>query len=583
VIAAVYRGVSQYGQGLKRHAFALVLTAVVASLAEVAVLLIVVRVALGLSSEAQTIELPLLGVDIDTGRALLIAAAGGVMTLLAHVALAWLTATILSSVLFRVRTVTIDRYIRAGWSTQALQREGALQETVTTLGTKTAGLAQSLCIGGSQVLSLVIFIGAAALVSPASTGVVVLLGSVLVVVLRPIILATRRNSRAYVAGDLQYAAKVARVTSMMMEIRSFGAQNVVRQELLDASDAARGAQRRSRFFGLFGGGLYKDLAILLLVAAVWSLSLASAENIGSIGVVVVLMLRALNSAQAVSTSYQAINEGGPNLEALTRGIDTLVAGAAHVGTQSVSSFKAIALRDVGYQYADAEPALSGISLTIGQGEAIGVVGPSGGGKSTLVQVLLRLRPPTQGVVLVGGLNYLEFDDADWAALVAYVPQEPTLLEASVADNIRFYRDIDRDLVLQAARDANVFDDIMRLPNGFDSVLGPRGTGLSGGQKQRVAIARALVAKPQLLVMDEPSSALDVHSEQLLQESIMRLKRSTTIVIVAHRMKTVKSCDRLVVLERGTISQIGPTQELLGQEGFLLARPERSSSGELRLE
>src|SRR5690606_15594252 len=146
---------------------------------------------------------------------------------------------------------------------------------------------------------------------------------------------------------------------------------------------------------------------------------------------------------AVNGAAQGLNENMPNLQAVAARVEALVAGAAQVGTERFEEIAPLELRDVSYSYtvADSEPTLSGISLTIARGEALGVVGPSGGGKSTLVQVLLRLRPPTTGAVLIDGRDYLLLDDASWARSVAFVPQEPTLLTASVADNIRFYRNI----------------------------------------------------------------------------------------------------------------------------------------------
>ena len=197
-----------------------------------------------------------------------------------------------------------------------------------------------------------------------------------------------------------------------------------------------------------------------------------------------------------------------------------------------------------------------------------MVGPSGSGKTTLAQLILRLRLPSSGSVTVGGVDYSTFSDADWSQLVALVPQEPRLLESTATENIRFYRDrYSTDHVRAAAAAAHVLDDLERLPQGLDTVLGPRGGGLSGGQRQRVTIARALLGRPQLLVLDEPTSALDVQSERLLTRTIGELKSTTTMLIVAHRLSTLKSCDRIVVMQDGGIETIGTASELLARPGF----------------
>jgi ABC-type multidrug transport system fused ATPase/permease subunit len=169
---------------------------------------------------------------------------------------------------------------------------------------------------------------------------------------------------------------------------------------------------------------------------------------------------------------------------------------------------------------------------------------------------------------VSGIPYEQIEPQSWHRLVTLVPQEPKLFEGTVADNIAFLRPgITREEVEHAAGLAHVLDDIRALPEAFDTQLGPRGTGLSGGQKQRIAIARALVGEPQLLVLDEPTSALDVKSEQLLQQTIQDLKGRVTLVIVAHRLATLASCDRVVAMADGRIQVIGTLDEALAGLSF----------------
>jgi ABC-type multidrug transport system fused ATPase/permease subunit len=150
----------------------------------------------------------------------------------------------------------------------------------------------------------------------------------------------------------------------------------------------------------------------------------------------------------------------------------------------------------------------------------------------------------------------EFAPTDWHKLVAYVPQEPRLLHASVEDNIRYFRKLDRAEIEQAARLARIHDDIMSWPRGYDTIIGPRADAVSGGQQQRVCIARALAARPGVLVLDEPTSALDPRSESLLQESLVALKGETTLFIVAHRMTTLDVCDRVMVIVDGRLEAFG---------------------------
>jgi ABC-type multidrug transport system fused ATPase/permease subunit len=199
-----------------------------------------------------------------------------------------------------------------------------------------------------------------------------------------------------------------------------------------------------------------------------------------------------------------------------------------------------------------------------------VIGPSGAGKSTFIQILLRLRAPTTGRVRVGPLDISDVTLDSWAAAVAYVPQDPVLIRASVADNIRFFRDLSDTDVREGARLAHLDEVLAQLPDGLDTVLEPGRAGLSGGQRQRVAIARALAGRPHLLVLDEPTSALDTLSEMAVQETLAGLHGTITVVVVAHRLSTLSSCDRLLVLRDGKVEAFDAADRLAEVSEYYLS-------------
>jgi ABC-type multidrug transport system fused ATPase/permease subunit len=186
-----------------------------------------------------------------------------------------------------------------------------------------------------------------------------------------------------------------------------------------------------------------------------------------------------------------------------------------------------------------------------------------------VQLLLRLRTPTRGQIIVSGVPYEELDPVAWRRLVSLVSQEPRLFEGTVAENIAFFRSrVSAEDVERAAAAAHVLDDIRHMEHGMATRLGPRGSGLSGGQKQRIAIARALVGQPQVLVLDEPTSALDLRSEELLRETVESLKGQVIVVIITHRLSILRACDRVLVLEGGRQQQFGARDEVLAAASFL---------------
>ncbi|MCF8511315.1 MAG: ATP-binding cassette domain-containing protein [Rhodobacteraceae bacterium] len=231
---------------------------------------------------------------------------------------------------------------------------------------------------------------------------------------------------------------------------------------------------------------------------------------------------------------------------------------------------AIALDKVMFRYPSRPdaPALNGISLMVEPGETVALVGPSGAGKSTILQLLMRFYDPQSGEIRLDGVALPEMARETFRAHMALVPQDPVIFAASAMENIRFGRPGASDAdVMEAARAAAAHDFITALPQGYDTWLGERGVMLSGGQKQRIAIARAILRDARVLLLDEATSALDAESERAVQEAVDRLSQGRTVLVVAHRLATVKKADRIVVLDQGRIVAIGSHDDLVAQGGL----------------
>ena len=231
---------------------------------------------------------------------------------------------------------------------------------------------------------------------------------------------------------------------------------------------------------------------------------------------------------------------------------------------------AIDFEDIGFWYTDGDAktqVFDGFDLHIPAGQRVGLVGMSGAGKTTLTKLLLRLSDIQEGRILIDGQNVAECTQQSLRRQVAYVPQESLLFHRSVAENIAYGKpDATLDEIREAARLANALEFIEKLPQGFDTVTGERGVKLSGGQRQRIAIARALLADCPILVLDEATSALDSESERLVQEALARLMAGRTCIVVAHRLSTVASLDRIVVLDDGRVVEDGPHAQLIEDGG-----------------
>jgi len=213
--------------------------------------------------------------------------------------------------------------------------------------------------------------------------------------------------------------------------------------------------------------------------------------------------------------------------------------------------------------------LTEINFRVEPGEVIGIIGRSGTGKTTLMNLLCRFYEADRGAILLDGIDIREYRLDEVRKQVAIVPQDMFLFNGTIEDNIRYGRPgATLEEVVAAARMANAHKFILQRPDGYDSRVGSRGDRLSGGERQRIAIARAILANPQILILDEATSSLDVESEMAIQRALTRVARNRTTFIIAHRLSTIRNADRLLVLDRGRIVETGTYNELLAHKGLL---------------
>ncbi|HJV06395.1 MAG TPA: ABC transporter transmembrane domain-containing protein [Chromobacteriaceae bacterium] len=239
------------------------------------------------------------------------------------------------------------------------------------------------------------------------------------------------------------------------------------------------------------------------------------------------------------------------------------------GTRASLQPGGLEYRQISFCYPEqSRPALEMVSFRLQPGHTLGLVGPTGAGKTTLLRLLLRQYPLQQGNIFWGGNAIADYRLATLRQAISWVPQEPFLFSASVADNIALARpDASRDEIVRVAQMAAVHDDIMRLPQGYDTPVGERGVALSGGQRQRLAIARALLADTPLLLLDDALSAVDTQTETLILQHLRETRRGRMVIIVSHRLSAVADADDIVVLRQGRVSETGTHQALLQREGW----------------
>ena len=459
-------------------------------------------------------------------------------------------------------------FLRTSWARQQAEPSGRLQELLTTFVHRITEAVSTFARSITAVLSLAAFLAMGFAVDAPSTGAVLIALTVVGGILTPLRRALRRRSAKYAQADLAFANAVSELGSLGLEMQTYGAESHFEARIDQLTQISTATQRRTQELQGALPILYISLAYCAILAGVAALYLIGFSDLGVMGAVMLLMLRSLSYGQQLSTASAAVASYLPFLENVERTVQRYVEDLAPRGSVVPDTLTPLTACDLAYAYRPDRTALTGVNVALQSGEALGVIGPSGAGKSTLAQLLLGLRLPTSGEILVSGHPLSEVDRSWWTDRVAFVAQEAKLITGTVADNIRFFRDglSDGDL-RRAARQANFLRDVESLPRGFDTHLGERATQLSGGQKQRLSIARALVGVPELLILDEPTSALDGQSEALIRSTLAALRGQLSVVIIAHRMSTLDSCDRIMVIEDGQMTALDTPSALRADSAF----------------
>ncbi len=499
--------------------------------------------------------------NASVGSLLELGIALALVRLLLAVAISFLPARISDTTQARLRSELFAAFSEASWAVQSQDREGHFQELLTNQTTQaTLGYA----VAAQFVVALITFgvlVASAVAVSPvAAVGIIVIVGGVSFL-LRPLANMGHRRAEALSQGWMAYAGGVNEAVRLAEEAHIFGVEGRQRAVLDRLVADFRGPNLQTNWLGNLVTGVYQAFIYLVLLAALAALHAVGTGHLAELGVVVLMLVRSGAYGQQVQSSIQSLRQSQPYVERVRKAATRYRASAHPEGAESLERVDEIAFREVSFAYEGNRSALSGVDFTVARGEAIGIVGPSGAGKSTLVQLLLGLRAPNSGDYLVNRVPALDITRSDWHRVFAYVPQEPRLLHASVADNIRFFRDLSDESVVRAAQLAGIHDEISGWPSGYSTVVGPRADAISGGQQQRICLARALAANPEVLVLDEPTSALDPLAEQTIQESLVRLKDHLTLFIVAHRLSTLDICDRVMVVVQGKLEAFAPVDEL----------------------
>lgn len=455
----------------------------------------------------------------------------------------------------RMQQSLFTNTLQAAWPYLFKQKVGYLERFILNDARNAAGM---LGLVGNTIMlgtSMMMYGAVALSISTPITFATATFGVLMFLAVKPVFAKIRRlNSRL---------ALLEKITNHYIT------ENIIGMKLVKAfrSEILIGLQGKKYFAELFSlntrqvfysymTGAFAEPAGFAFIAVLFLLSYRKPGfNIVAFGVIMYLVQRVFSFVQSLQGQLQTINGMVPYLQTVMQyRRDVRQNKEQDEGTKDFQFNRLIEFQHISFAYEQDRMVLSDISFSIEKGNMLGIVGPSGAGKTTIVDLLLRLLAPTDGSILVDGVLLTDIRLAHWRQNIGYVPQEIFLLNETIENNIRFYGEsISDEAVKEAVQLANASEFVDKLPEGIKTIVGERGTKLSGGQRQRIALARALARKPEILILDEATSNLDAASESLIQKAIFGIKGRVTIVVIAHRLGMLEHADQIVTLREGRIS------------------------------
>jgi ABC-type multidrug transport system fused ATPase/permease subunit len=357
----------------------------------------------------------------------------------------------------------------------------------------------------------------------------------------------------------------------MRVIKAFGRQDLEQEELSEVSKATVEAALRARKVKALLSPLVTVTVSLCTAFVLWrgsALILTGKMTAGSLTVFLFYLANFFKPVQDLAKMTNSIAQTAVGVERVRAILNADDVIPQKPDARDPQPFHGdIVFQNVGFSYSSESPVLKDLSFQIKGGQMVGIVGPTGSGKSTVVSLIPRFYDPTSGAITIDGTDVRDFTLAGLRNQIAYVLQETVLFRGTVADNIAYGRGgATREEIVEAAKLANADEFVAKLPHGYDTMVGDRGDTLSGGQRQRIGIARAIIRNNPILILDEPTAALDTESEQLVVQALERLMKGRTVITIAHRLSTIRDANVILVLKEGVVTEQGTHDQLLARGG-----------------
>jgi ATP-binding cassette, subfamily C, bacterial len=465
----------------------------------------------------------------------------------------------------QMRSTLFQAMLRTRWPFLLKQKIGHLEKVIiddiSNASTALLYLSASILLATSMLIYVVIAFS----ISASITLLALLTGAVLFLIMKPLLFKTRRAAQNLTVTSKDSAHHINEHMIGIKSVKSFSVEDKVGQRADLFFDRLRDARIKLALYNNGTVAIIQPISVIFVLAVFSYYFLAGDFNLAAFAVILYLIQKIFQYVQTMQNRLHSIYELIPNL----RYVISYQQGAKrhHEKNQGKAAFNLddkLEFRGVNFGYsAKSKSVLKNISFTINRGEMFGLIGRSGSGKTTVVDLLLGLFLPDKGKIIADGKKMSDIDLIDWRDKIGYVSQDIFLLNDTIINNIKFYDDkISTEQVVNAAKMAQIHDFVKGTSKAYQTVIGERGVRLSGGQRQRIILARALARQPKLLILDEATSSLDTESERLVQKAIELLKGKMTVIAIAHRLSTVMNSDQLLILKDGQIKEKGDPKKLL---------------------
>ncbi len=490
-------------------------------------------------------------------------------------AFTYIRARITASFRFREINHMFSGTLNAKWMFLAKQKTGYMQNTLFWDVKQSAGLLDAVAQFIQSSTGFIIYFFVALSISPIITLITLMAGVILLFGLRPLVRKTR------VLGEQK---SVLEKTFTNYLIEHLGGLKVVKasgvgQKIINAGrvtlEKLRAIYIKNAIVHSIGTAVIQPFSLIfILVLFVFAYKLPS-FNIAAFAAVLYLIQKIFVYLQSTQSSLHTMADFVPFASNILKFKNDLQKNKDEIEKDKKNPFvfkHDLSFRDVSFSYQAETPVLSNISFLIPKGSFLGIIGPSGGGKTSIVDLILRLFIPDKGEILLDGTSIDDIQIDEWRKKIGYVPQDIFLINASIRDNIRFYdNSLTDEVIYDAAHKAHIYDHVMSLEKDFDTIVGEKGVSFSVGQRQRIVIARALARAPSILILDEATSALDSESELAIKKTIEEMRKEMTLIVIAHRISTIKNADKIIVLKDGIVTEEGKPEEMLGDSKSYLSQ------------